>query len=396
MNCSKRMLSKRDVQKTTHFDKLIKFAKSRKDLYPTLHVSLSQLDQFVGFEGVKETLAKQIQFFICHHLTQVPSRRSSRKRKSRFGSRSASKRSRAGSTDDDEEEEEEDDRHKAAATALVRLFARAIESESESDSDSDYEEEDDESIKKCGKLLKLLDGHFLHTMLVGPPGVGKTTFAKILADVWASLGICDAKKFRVTRRSDWVARYTGQSVAKAKKLISSCKGGVIFIDEAYSLVMSTTDDYGFEVMTEIVEAMSNPDRQVIFIFAGYTEEMKKLFKANSGFERRLGYTFHFPKPNIQMIMEIFISQMKKDKWKMARDERIKTAAIFQKHRDKFKNAGGTTKNLLFYAKQHAVMTIFPKPIQKLLVSKDVVYAFNALQTHRQLMNKSSVLEHMYL
>jgi SpoVK/Ycf46/Vps4 family AAA+-type ATPase len=388
---------------TPLFDKLVAFSEKKTCPYPNLASALKALKHFVGFNEIKETLSKQIQFFICHHLTQIPTRRSKRKRKTRSDLRSA-KRPRFGSTDSEEEEEEdtsEEAKRRKAMGALVRLFSRAIEdseSESDSDSDSDYEEEeDDEEIKRCAERLKLMDGHFIHTMLLGPPGVGKTTFAKILANVWASLGLCDPDKFKVTRRSDWVARYSGQSVNKAKKLIQSCKGGVIFFDEAYSLIAENGDDsYGYEVLTEIVESMSNPDRQVIYIFAGYDKDLQRLFKANKGFERRLGYTFKFNKPTISQLMEIFIAQMKMTKWKMPRAERIKTAEIFQQNKAKFTHAGGTTNQLLFFAKQSAVLNCFPKPLKKALHSDDVLYAFQALEQQQKMLKQKPVLSHMYL
>ena len=69
-------------------------------------------------------------------------------------------------------------------------------------------------------------------------------------------------------------------------------------------------------MTEIVESMSNPDRQVIYIFAGYDKDLQRLFKANKGFERRLGYTLKFNKPTISQLMEIFIAPDEDDQWKM--------------------------------------------------------------------------------
>ena len=86
------------------------------------------------------------------------------------------------------------------------------------------------------------------------------------------------EKFKITKRSDWVGKYQGPSVAKAKKLIESCKGSVIFIDEAYSIIsarMATTCTA--EVLTEIIEAMSNEDKRVIFIMAGYEDDMKPTF-----------------------------------------------------------------------------------------------------------------------
>ena len=89
---------------------------------------------------------------------------------------------------------------------------------------------------------------------MGPPGTGKTTFATIIADILDALGIINKKRFMITTRGDWIGRFQGHSVQKAKKLIASAKGGIIFIDEAYSLIAAKDGDdmYGREVLTEIV------------------------------------------------------------------------------------------------------------------------------------------------
>lgn len=385
-------MSKSKVR-TPLFDRLLGFAKSNTATYPQLYDALNKMNQFVGFDDVKEAVTKQIQYFISHHLAQLPSRRSTRKR------RSATMYGRSKRVCKESDAEDSDDDNDAETDNILRIFARAIaktSSDSESDDDEDWEE--DEETKKCGERLKLLEGHFIHTMLIGPPGTGKTSFAKILANVWAALGIVDGKKFMITRRSDWIGNYTGQSVNKAKKVIQKARGGVIFIDEAYSLIADEKQDmYGYEVLTEICEAMSSPvERQVLFIFAGYENEMKKIFQANTGLKRRFGYIFKFPKPNIGMLMEIFLTQLKRDKWKMKRAERIRTAELFQSHQHELKHSGGSTQQLLFHAKQHAVMNSFPQPLKKYLTADDVKYAFKAKTKHHSFMENGAIVKHMYI
>ena len=169
------------------------------------------------------------------------------------------KRSRTFSTSDDEEDEEyvpgEDPGEDGVAKmALIALLTHSLQAGLEDSDDEEEETEEPAYVAKCREKLDLLQGHFIHTLLLGKPGSGKTTFATILVDVWDALGIVDKRRFMITKRSDWVGKYQGHSVAKAKKMIESAKGGVIFIDEAYSLISSKDGDdmYGREVLTEIV------------------------------------------------------------------------------------------------------------------------------------------------
>ena len=288
------------MQKSPQFEKLHKYIKKNTSTFPKLLPALKALSEFVGHEEIKEAVAKMVLFFIAQCADLKPLRRSKRRRKPLKRDKNARKRSRTFSVSEDEEDEEyvpgEDTGEDGVAKmALIALLTHSLQAGLE---DSDEEEEDEEEpafVAKCREKLDLLQGHFIHTLLLGKPGSGKTTFATILVDVWDALGIVDKRRFKITKRSDWVGKYQGHSVAKAKKMIESAKGGVIFIDEAYSLISSKDGDdmYGQEVLTEIVEAMSNPDKQVIFIMAGYENDMKQLFSYNAGLERRFGYVFRF-------------------------------------------------------------------------------------------------------
>ena len=94
-----------------------------------------------------------------------------------------------------------------------------------------------------------LDGHFLNTVLQGPPGTGKTTVAEILYNIWISLDLFDDDiEFTILHRSDFVGSYMGHTSNKTRKTLTKHAGGVIFIDEAYSLVNGEKDDYGKEVL----------------------------------------------------------------------------------------------------------------------------------------------------
>jgi SpoVK/Ycf46/Vps4 family AAA+-type ATPase len=234
-------------------------------------------------------------------------------------------------------------------------------------------------------------------MLLGPPGTGKTSFAHILAKIWQALRIVDNDTFLVTRRSDWVGKYQGHSCARARKLIARAQGGVIFIDEAYSLVIDKKGDdmYGNEVIAEICEAMYNPEKNVTFIMAGYENDMKRLFDANAGLKRRFDFIYTFKKPNPEQLMEIFTQQVRFSKWKMKRGQRQDLIDFFAKNMSKLQHAGGSTEQLVRQAQQAVVARTFPVRAPHVITVQDV---WEGMKTLEKINGKTvpSFIQHMYL
>ena len=269
--------------KMKYFKKLCKWTSSNKKVFPLLPDALKRLKEFVGAERQKELLSKTVLFYISSYMLTQPKRRSARKRKrvvvskpvkrvrrrTLFIEEESDSDSDFDPSDDDVPDLNESERRRAMRV-LIRQVIDSMEEEEEE------EEEEDEELREIEHRRGLMDGHFLHAMLSGDPGTGKTTFADILVDIWCALGIAKRDRYIKTTRSDWVGKYQGHSLAKAKKLMERANGGVIFIDEAYSLIATPKGDdmYGSEVLTEIVEAMTSSN--VIFIMAGYAGDMKRL------------------------------------------------------------------------------------------------------------------------
>ena len=340
---------------TPQLSKLETFAANNVAEYPKLLSSVKELRKFVGANEVKETVAKSVQFVLAHQIAQKPIRKSTRKRKAPgrlvLAGREPSKRVRSNteaSIDSDyeeeqEEQEEEEEWESPKETQDVNAFKAILAAAllqhgmNDDEDDSDYEAEEGRQLRY--KTPEYLKGVFQHTMLLGKPGTGKTTFAHILVNIWDAIKIVDKKRFFITSRGDWVGKYQGHSVAKAKKIISKARGGVIFIDEAYSLIAAKDgeDTYGHEVLTEIVEAMSNDDKNVTFIFAGYENDMKRLFQANKGLSRRFGYIFKFSQPNPLHLFLIFQKQLKETKWKIPKSERQKAVSFFSSNTTNYLN-----------------------------------------------------------
>ena len=379
------------------FRKLKTYLAAHSSSFPKLVPALKSLSEFVGHEDIKETVAKMVLFFISQCAQNKPLRRSKRKRKQRG---IKPKRRRISSTTSEEEEEEDPDFDPGddAKMALIALLTHSLQAGAEDSSDSEDEYEDPPFVLKCKEKMKLLQGHFVHTLLLGQPGSGKTTFATLLVNVWDALGIIDKRRFKITKRSDWVGKYQGHSVAKAKKLIESCKGGVIFIDEAYSIISSKDGDdmYGREVLTEIVEAMSNEDKQVIFIMAGYENDMKQLFTFNAGLERRFGYVYRFKTPPAVMLESIFVKQLKETKWKIRREDRKNIRDFFARNFKKLKNGGGSTKQLIFHSKQSAIVREFPNNNTNILHLEDIEEGMKTFTRHAQVFTSKPPPMNMYL
>lgn len=146
----------------------------------------------------------------------------------------------------------------------------------------------------------------LHAVFTGNPGTGKTTVAKIYAAFLKECGILKRGHLIVASRADFVAGYVGQSAGKTKKKIREALGGVLFIDEAYSLIASglTTGDYGKEVIDTLVDEMTKHNENLVVVFAGYPNEMDKLMDSNPGLRSRFKKYFVFPDYSLEELLAI--------------------------------------------------------------------------------------------
>lgn len=132
-----------------------------------------------------------------------------------------------------------------------------------------------------------------HSLFLGNPGTGKTTVARIVGEVLYQKGIISQKKFIEVSRSDLVAGYIGQTAKKTREVLESALGGVLFIDEAYSLSQGSENDFGKEAIDEILKFMEDHRKDMVIIFAGYTKEMSEFLQMNSGLASRIPHTFDF-------------------------------------------------------------------------------------------------------
>ena len=150
----------------------------------------------------------------------------------------------------------------------------------------------------------------LHSLFLGNPGTGKTTVARIVGKILYQKGIIPQNKFIEVSRSDLVAGYVGQTAIKTKEVLKSALGGVLFIDEAYTLSNSNEDRFGKEAIDEILKFMEDHRRDIVIIFAGYTKEMEEFLSVNSGLPSRIPNTFDFEDYTDEEIIQIGLLGLK--------------------------------------------------------------------------------------
>lgn len=154
----------------------------------------------------------------------------------------------------------------------------------------------------------------LHMVFSGNPGTGKTMIARFMARVYHSLGILSKGQLIEVDRSGLVAGYIGQTALKTAKVIESAKGGVLFIDEAYTLTSKSENDFGFEAVDTILKAMEDNRDDLVVIVAGYTELMEDFVDSNPGLRSRFNKFLHFDDYSAEEMCAIFALQCKKNQY----------------------------------------------------------------------------------
>ncbi|MHA6251210.1 AAA family ATPase [Oceanobacillus sp. CAU 1775] len=180
----------------------------------------------------------------------------------------------------------------------------------------------------------------LHMLFKGNPGTGKTSVARQLAKLYVELGILSKGHFTEIERADIVGEYIGSTAQKTRAVIQKAMGGILFIDEAYSLARGGEKDFGKEAIDTLVKHMEDHHNDFILILAGYPYEMEKFLRINPGLKSRFPFILDFSNYKIDELMKI-TKQMVKDReyyLTKAAEERLKIILLKNINDRNFSNA----------------------------------------------------------
>ena len=183
-------------------------------------------------------------------------------------------------------------------------------------------------------------GISMHMVFVGNPGTGKTTIARIVAKYLKAIGVLSSGHLREVTRADLVGQYAGHTAVKTTEVIKSASGGVLFIDEAYSLSRSREDTFGLEAIDALVKGMEDNRDDLVVILAGYEDEMQEFFKANPGLKSRFPNVVHFEDYTVDEMYEIAKVTAASKGYKISDLCEDGLRHQFEKHQIKGKNDGG--------------------------------------------------------
>jgi len=220
---------------------------------------------------------------------------------------------------------------------------------------------------------------FMHTVIFGPPGTGKTEIAKIIGSIFSKMGILTKQSFRKVTRADLIAGYLGQTALKTRDVIKDCLGGVLFIDEAYALGnQEKRDSFSKECIDTLCEALSDHKDNLMVIIAGYETDLNDcFFNYNQGLNSRFTWRFKTEEYSAENLFQIFIKKVKESEWVLKEDSNI-DVKWFEKHKSHFKCFG------------RDIETLFAKT--KIAHSRRVFCLDNSIKKHLTLADLDKGLE----
>lgn len=172
----------------------------------------------------------------------------------------------------------------------------------------------------------------MHMIFTGNPGTGKTTVAKLIADDLYAVGMLKTNRLVVAERKDLISAY-GETGTRTADIIRKAVGGVLFIDEAYSLADNSRGGRGNECIEVLLTAMEEHKSDTVFIFAGYVDQMQDFLAMNPGIRSRIGYTFHFEDYSPEELTEIYARKMRKTGFSVTPSALEKVHTIMEYFRD---------------------------------------------------------------
>jgi len=235
-------------------------------------------------------------------------------------------------------------------------------------------------------ILHYIQGYnndYLNMIIYGPPGCGKTTLAKLITQLFAKMRVVRQDKFTIANRKDFVADYKGQTTGKTLDFLNKAKGGVLFIDEAYSMApnykKNDDDSYEREAIDQLNLFLSENKSEIVCIMAGYEEDINNtIFKLNNGLERRFPWRLYIDKYNDDELLQIFELISTRQGYKIA--ENALSNKLFADNEELFEFSGGDVEVFFDRCKIAHSRNTFGKKPNYTLEESDILMA---IEIHRE-------------
>lgn len=252
----------------------------------------------------------------------------------------------------------------------------------------------------CSENLPCLinNDEMLHTVITGPPGVGKTELGKILGKIYRCLGILSKGNFYSATRTDLIAKYQGQTAIKTQEFIDKCEGSVMFIDEAYSLGHSEDKDSYSKEAIDVINKNLTEKRNFLCIIAGYKNSLDKcFFSLNDGLKRRFTFRYDIENYTAEELMEIFLLKLEKNNMSLDKNINKNTLVnIFKTNYNHFKNYGGDIETLLLKSRIENAKRTFLKKENNIINISDIKNAIEELKKSRESKKNDELIPTMYI
>ena len=252
-------------------------------------------------------------------------------------------------------------------------------------------------------LQDLHDGKLdmLHTVIEGSPGVGKTELGKIMSDLYSKMGVLKKSRYVVARRSDLIGEYLGQTSIKTQKVIDSAMGGVLFIDEAYSIGDSTKrDSYAKECVDTLNQNLSENKKRFMCIIAGYKDSLEdSFFSLNAGLKRRFNFKISIDGYTAENLRDIFVLKVKELGWRIKKPvEKNCPKSFFSSNMKHFPHFGGDVESFLFCVKIMHGINVFEdkKKEKKTLEIRDLKTGMDMFLSNKKAPEENKVFQTMYI
>lgn len=240
---------------------------------------------------------------------------------------------------------------------------------------------------------------YKHTVIYGPPGTGKTEIAKIIGQMYSKIGVLNENKFVKVSRQDLIAGYLGQTAIKTAKVIQKALGGVLFIDEAYSLAASEKEDsFSKECLDTLCESLSNYKGELMVIIAGYEHELDNtFFKVNQGLNSRFIWRFSMDPYDCDELINIFKKIIDMNNWKLEDEDTINKQWFNSKY-EEFTSYGRDMEQLFTYTKICHSRRIYGKDIskRKKIIMQDIENGYKMFSDNRKKKEENKHIFSMYI